>query len=199
MILKVITPPAAEPVTLAEAKEHCTVDYNDSDNLLLRLIKAAREYCEKYQGRAYVTQTLELTLDRWGRFPINLPRPPLASVTSIKYYDTADGEHTWAPTEYFVDTDSEPGRVGLRYSKVTPSTTLRPNNGVKIRYVAGYPAGGTTEEPLPLANIPEGVKQAILLLVGHWFRNREPVGQVTEAEILFTLSALLDIDKVVRV
>jgi len=185
MAIKIITEPTTEPVTLDEAKAHCRVDGTDEDDLITTLIVAARQYCEQRQNRAYLTQTLELTLDRWPRFPVNIPHPPLVSVESIKYYGTDDTEYIWSTTEYFVDADSEPGRVSLRYAKTTPTVTLRPVNGVKVRYVAGA------------SEVAQTVKQAMLLLIGHWYINRESVlTGVTSKEIEFAVSALLGIDRV---
>ncbi|MBP2653348.1 MAG: hypothetical protein H6Q73_917 [Firmicutes bacterium] len=185
MTLKIITGPTTEPVTLDEAKAHCRVDGTDEDELITALIVAARQYCEQRQNRAYLTQTLELTLDRWPSFPVDIPHPPLVSVESIKYYGTNDKEYIWATTEYFVDTDSEPGRVALNYAKTKPTVTLRPANGVKIRYTAGG------------SDVAQTVKQAMLLLIGHWYINREAVltGTISK-EIEFAVAALLNIDRV---
>lgn len=189
MGLKIITPPDVEPVTLAAAKLHCRIneEVTDEDELVTALIATAREYCEDYQNRAYIAQTLEATYDCWPRFPVELPRPPLTSVESIKYYDTDDAEYIWALTEYFVDTDNNPGRVALKYGKAVPTALLRPINAVKIRYVAGGAAEGVSSR----------VKQAILLLVGHWYVNREAVltGTISK-EIEFAVHALLDQERV---
>lgn len=187
MSIKIITPPAAEPVTLAEASLHCRIDGTAENALITALIVAAREYCEAFQNRAYVTQTIELSLDRWPRFPVNLPRPPLATVTSIKYFDTANTEHTLAAENYFVDADSEPGRVSLNNGVVLPTTTLREIGAVKIRYTAGA----------VVASVPQRVKQAILLLVGYWYENREAAGKTVSADVAFSVRALLGLDRVI--
>lgn len=162
------------------------------DDLLTALIVAAREYCEGFQNRQYITATWDLWLDN---FPagacIRIPLPPLQSVTSIKYYDTANVEAILPLTDYFIDDKSEPGRVALAYGKSWPSTTLRPVNGVCIEFVAGY--GLTTA-------VPKKVKQAILLLIGHWYMNREAAinGSVSK-EIEFAVHALLRMERLVPV
>ena len=181
-MIKVITAPASEPVTIEEAKLHCRVDGTEEDTLLTNLIVAAREYCEGYQNRSYLAQTIEETLDGWPSFPHELPRPPLASVTSIKYYDTANTEYTLAGASYFVDADSEPGRVALAYGASLPTTTLREIGAVKIRYTAGG------------ATVPQKVKQSILMLVAHWYANKEATGKMTD-EIQFAVHSLLSIDR----
>src|SRR5580692_8919211 len=127
---KLITPPVEEPVTLADAKAQARVDTNIDDALIAALISGARQWAEHYTGRAFITQTWQMWLDLWpaafavwwegvhdGRITgldeinyISLPRPPLASVTSVTYYDNSDNATVWAASNYFVDTVREPGR-----------------------------------------------------------------------------------------
>jgi uncharacterized phiE125 gp8 family phage protein len=151
MSLKVITPPAAEPLSLAEAKTYLRTDED-----VTGLIIAAREWCEDYQGKKFITQTLELILDRFpsGREIEFVDCSPIQTVTSIKYYGTDNTEYTFADTEYIVDPDSFVSRVALGYCKQWPSITLKPVNGVVIRFVAGY--GNATA-------VPQAVKQAMVL------------------------------------
>jgi uncharacterized phiE125 gp8 family phage protein len=160
------------------------------DNLLSVLITAAREYCEGYTGRALATQTIEAYLDE---FPcgdcIELPRPPLQSVTSVKYTDSAGTETTMTvTTQYLVDADSDVGRIVLPYGVSWPSFTEYPVNPIKIKYVCGYYASNL---------IPKSIKQAMLLLIGHWYANREAVltGSISK-EIEFAVKALLSMYRV---
>lgn len=154
--LKLITAPAAEPVTLAEAKSQLRVDGTDDDTLITGLIKNAREYCEAFQNRAMVTQTWDLWLGAWPSGDhIEIPLPPLQSVTSVKYYGTDDTEYILAATEYDTDDKGYKGRVALKYGKSWPTTTLRPSNAVVVRFVAGYGDAATA--------VPQKVKQAMML------------------------------------
>lgn len=138
------------------------------DTLLNDLITAARQDCEKFQNRAYVTQTWELWQDDWPvKDSISLPVPPLQSVSSVKYYGTDDTEYTLSTDDYFVDTKSEPGRVVLAYGKSWPTTTLRPANGVCVTFVAGYGDAAS--------DVPRNIRQAMLLLIGHYYEHREDV------------------------
>jgi uncharacterized phiE125 gp8 family phage protein len=139
MALKLITPPTREPVSLALAKSHLRVDSTDDDNLIAGLITAARVYCEQFQNRAYLEQVWDLWLDAWpDEDHIDIPLPPLQSVTSIKYYDTDDTEYTFGTDYYDVDTKSFNGRAVLKYGETWPTETLRPSNGIVIRFVCGY-------------------------------------------------------------
>lgn len=195
MVIKLITAPTAEPLTLAEAKEHLRIDADitvDDNYISTVLIPAAREYCEGFQNRAYIAQTWELWLDAWpDKDYIKILRPPLQSITSVKYYGTDNTEYTMATADYFVDTKSEPGRLVLAYGKSWPSTTLRPTNGVCITFKAGYGDAAST--------VPKAVGQAMRLLLGYWFENREAVAfGVVSKEIEFSVHNLLWLDRVVN-
>ena len=135
MNLKVISPPEEEPITLERAQKELRTDEDISD-----LIVAAREYCESYQNKRYITQTLELNLES---FPVEREIEfrdcsPVQSVSSVKYYDADDIEYILPNTDYIVDTNSFISRIVLRNDKSWPDIILRPVNGVVIQFVAGY-------------------------------------------------------------
>jgi uncharacterized phiE125 gp8 family phage protein len=191
MPVRVAIPPAEEPLTLEEAKAQCRIDGLDEDTYLTGLILQARRWCEKYDRRAYVTQGLEMWLDAWpGDGVIRPERPPLQSVTSIVYYDANDNAATLSASAYIVDAISQPGRIVLRTGSSWPTATLRAANGICVTYLAGY---GTA------VDVPEEVKGAMKLLIGHWYENREDstTGAVNRA-IDFGAKALLGIDRAFR-
>jgi len=101
----------------------------------------------------------------WRR--IELPMPPLQSVTSLKYIDDAGVEQTMPTADYVVDAQHMIGRIRPAHGTQWPST-LDDEGAVRITFVAGYGAAGA---------VPQPIKQAILLLVGHWWINREAVGE----------------------
>ena len=158
MALKLITAPAAEPVSTSEAKSHLRVDTTADDTYIGTLITVARQNVESHLRRSLINQTWEV---------IRLPKPPLASVTSIKYTDDEGNESTYSSANYVVDTDTEPGRVVLKSGQTWPAVTLAAANGVRVRYVAGYGAAGS--------NVPQAIRQAILLVIGSLYENREDV------------------------
>lgn len=191
MALRIITPPAIEPVSLAEAKAHLRVEVDEEDALITSLILSAREYCESFQNRAYITQTWELWLDAWpAKDYIRIPRPPLQSVESIKYYSPDNTENIMDAADYFVDDKSEPGRLALACGKSWPSATLRPTNGIVVQFVAGY-----GDEAISVLQM---VKQAMLLLIGYWYDNREAAifGAISR-EVQFAVKTLLWLGRVV--
>ena len=110
------------------------------------------------------------------------------SVSSIKYYDTSNVEYTLDPVSYFTDTKSEPGWVYLNYGYTWPSITLREINAVCVTYVAGYGATGTST--------PAAVRQAILLLVGHFYEHRESVTDKQLINVPTAVDSLLSLDRV---
>ncbi|MFZ3132767.1 MAG: head-tail connector protein [Desulfosporosinus sp.] len=189
MALALKTAPATEPITLAEAKLYLHADDSTvEDTLITAFITAAREYCEDYQNRAYVTQTWELWLDDWPDDDfIRIPLSPLRAANSIKYYDTANAVATMTATDYFVDTKSNPGRVSLTYGMTWPTTTLRPANGVVIEFEAGYGA---------VAAVPQTVKQAMLL---HLSLLYEPCDAERGKQLTRARDALLGMRRVVPV
>ena len=167
-MIKVETAPSVEPVTLDEAKLHCRVDHDDEDNLINSLISTARQYAETFTGRAICTQTIQYFLDKWpSGNVIYLPRPPVQSVTSVKWTDSSGTETTLTVSDdYDVDTDSEPARIVLPHGKVWPTGTLAPNNPIVIEYVAGYGVAN---------DVPDYIKAAVNLYVAGLYENREAV------------------------
>jgi len=160
------------------------------DSLLSGFITAAREWCEGFQNRAYITQTWELLLDKFPDSVIQIPLPPLqwaiATDMSITYYDTALAPHVIATADYQVDVDSYKGRVCPAYGKSWPTTVLRPMNGVVVQYKAGYGDAANS--------VPEMVRLAIKVLAGHMYENREATDTKEHPEVPFAVHSLLGLD-----
>lgn len=192
MGLMLVTPPAEEPVTIAEAKLHCRVDADITadDVLLTALIVAAREQAEHTTGRSLVSQSWRLTLDRFPAGAIVLPRAPLSSVTSITYVDTDGATQTLDAGEYRVITDRVLGEVVPVYDGQWPTARCT-QNAVTVEFVSGYGAAAT---------VPRAIKQWILLAVGGWYGQREAIvaGQVAELPNAYW-HALLDPYRIMRV
>lgn len=168
---KLITPPAEEPVSVAEAKAWCRVDGSDEDPVFTRLISAARSHCEHLTDRAFVTQTLQLTLREWPDDEedaglITLLRPPVQSVSWIKYMDEAGVQQTWGTSEYQLNLDADPAVIARAPNKSWPAVQDGLLAPIQVQYIAGY--GAATA-------VPPAAKQMILLLVSHWYENREAV------------------------
>lgn len=163
LILKVA--PSVEPVTLAEAKLHCKVDGTDDDALITSLIATARKQAEQRTNRALITQQWEYTLDS---FParIDLPKPVLASVQSVKYLDGDGALQTLASTEYQVVTSELAGYIQPAYGKSWPSCRVQPDS-VVVAYTAGYGTSLSSEE--------QGIKSWMLMAIGTLYNQREAI------------------------
>jgi uncharacterized phiE125 gp8 family phage protein len=178
------TPPAIDPVSLAEAKAHLRVDADADDTLIGSLIVAATEHAQQITSRAFITQTWDLWLDEWPKGGvISVPRPPLQLVNSIKYYDTAGTEAPWAAALYYPDYTSEPGRIAPIYGGTWPTTALREQNGVLVKFDAGYGDDA--------ADVPEPIRLAMLGMIGHWYEHREAISDMKLADVPAFVDALL--------
>jgi len=171
MGLILITPAAAEPIDVSEAKASPSlrVATATDDTDIGVLIATARDMAETITRRAFVTQTWEYVLDGFPTGGIVLPMPPLQSVTSIKYIDTDGTQQTLDALLYAVDTDSEPGLVVPAYGESWPSTRDEVN-AVRVRFVAGYGDA---------ADVPAAIKTWIKMRVGTLYDNPQAlvVGQ----------------------
>ena len=180
MALKVVTPPAVEAITLEEAKNYLRVDVTDDDILISDLITAARMFAEAYTWRAILPTTYEYYLESWPVYGvIELPNPPLISVDFVRYTTANNVQFTLDASSYIVDTANEPGRVILKPNYSWPADELLPGLPIVIRFTAGY------------AVVPKPVRQAMLMLVAHWYENREAAGERSIKEIAFAVESLL--------
>lgn len=163
MKYKIITPPAAEPVTLDMAKKHCRVEHNLEDDLIQAYIIAAREQAEHRTGRAFVEQTLELALDSFPANAIELPLSPAIDVLSVKYIDLESNEITISDSNYVLDNYGLRNFLVPKINYAWPQALKMPNS-VKIQYNAGF---GNA------AAVPQTVKSWILMAVGAFYEHRE--------------------------
>lgn len=176
--------PLAEPLTLAEVKLHCRIDNDEEDTLLSDFIATAREYVEIWTERTYAERTF---VTRFSRFPLAggemlLPRCPLSSVTSITYFDASNASQTLSGGDYVVRTDTTPGSVEMADGESWPDTFIR-GDAVTVTYKAGYPT---------VSVCPKRAKQAMKMLIGHWYENRESITVGVEAkEVPQAVTALL--------
>lgn len=170
--------PAAMPVTLETAKQHlCVQQLTEDDELISGYIDAAARYVESYTGRALITQT-RLAVAEGFDGQMRLPAAPAQAVSRLRYY-AADG----TPAEcsaYFLAQDGLHGL--LLPTQSWPDTQTRPD-AVQAEYVCGY--GDALEA------VPSPLRHAILLLIGHWYLNREAIANQTANELPFAVRALL--------
>lgn len=169
MLHKRTAGPAVEPVTLADAKAHLRVLHDSENTAIERFVRSAREHIEGVSGRSLITQTWKLWLPCFPREgTIVLPRPPLQSVTAVRYVDSDGATQTLAGTNYHVLSEGLFGRIERKASVAWPATDKQPK-AVEIEYVAGY--GSAADD------VPADLVNSILLLAEHLYYNR---GETTD-------------------
>lgn len=169
---KIITAASVEPVTLNEAKLHLKMDGVTADDALIEtLIEAARQSAEEYCGIKFIDTVVEDVFDRFpkGGFQKNdcfyLMIGNVSSVDYVKYYDENGDLQTWNASQYLVDNYRKQARICLMPNVTFPTYDSDRANGVLVRYNAGF--GATA------ADVPAVIKQAILLIIGYLYNNRE--------------------------
>lgn len=174
MTLQLVVPPAANIITVAQAKQHCRVDHADDDDYLAGLIDACEAQIsgsDSWMGRALVTQTWDLYLDAFPAREIKVPLPPLQSVVSISYYDPAGDPQVVASTNYQVDVASQPGWIVPDAGFSWPST-LDAANAVIVRFIAGYGAAD---------DVPEAIRAALKMMVEELYDKRAQAAAIPVA------------------
>ncbi len=177
-MLSILTPPAAEPVSVVEAKRHLRLETSSEDAFVERLVTAARRVVEERTGRALVSQTARLTLDRAPERAVTFPRAPLNAVLEVAVLTDAS---SWTPvsTDLYAIETGEGARVVA--TGFWPRA-VQPVAGVRIDAEVGYGPRGAA---------PADLQQAVLLLVAHFFERREPAIDGRAAVLPHSIEALL--------
>ncbi|WP_170145726.1 head-tail connector protein [Rhodoplanes elegans] len=185
MSLTLITPPAAAPVTLAEAKAHLNVTGDADDALITRLIAAATARFDGRDGLCgpLIEQTWQAQFDGFPRGRLELPLPPVSAVTAVTYRDAAGATQTLAADQYDVyGLDVLDGAYVLP-ATAWPATDLRPE-AVAVTFTAGYGAAADT--------VPEPIRQAILATVATLYGQREDA-YLGQAQLITVPAVALDL------
>lgn len=164
-----VTGPVNTPVSRDEAKAHLRVDYTDDDTLIDRLISAATAYVDGWSGvlgQCLITQSWRQDFSGFPTTALRLPMTPVQSITTIKYRSDADVETTLSSDNYRLATDGQGAFVELIYGETWPTAGERAD-AVSVTAEYGYGDDAT--------DVPEGIRHAMLLLIGHWYESREAV------------------------
>lgn len=164
MTFALITPPAAEPISLAELKAHLRVDDDDEDVLLAALIKTARGHLERSAGLALIRQGWRLYLDCWPEIgTIEIARGPVISVDAVRAFDELGEESEISLAGHVLDGVQRPARLWLRERPAVRQAI----NGVEVDFIAGF--GETGED------VPDTLKRAMLIHAAHMYEFRGAV------------------------
>ena len=167
MTTVLLSGPIVEPITLAEAKAHLRVDTSAEDTLIQSLIMASRLHIEAALDLALITQSWRIRRDAWpSSRTLVLPLRPVQSLTTVKLHSDHETSETLDATDFILDGYANPARLVWRGNGVAPAPGLAAN-GIEIDLVAGFGAAAS--------DVPQPIRHALLLLVAHWYENREPV------------------------
>ena len=161
MTYATITPPAGEPLTLAETKAHLRLDGDDEDALVLSLMATARDHLERATGLCLIERTMRLYLESWPDGPfMTIAHGPVQAIGAVRVFDGA-GEAVAVPLAgYRLDGDALPARLSLPVRPAAP-------NGIEVDFTAGFGASGV--------DVPDALKRAMLTHVALMFAFRGAV------------------------
>lgn len=184
--------PTLQVMTMAEAKLHLRVDFNDDDALISALIDAATLQAEAFCNAAFTPRNFLMTMGAWpqlgagsfgpdedgaefpsrfggsgrpSRWPMAIAFPihPVTSVSSIAYLESAAGVVTTLSTSaYTLVSSTRPGFIVPAQGQVWPSLYSHPE-AVRVAFRAGF------------ESCPANAVAAIKLLMGHLYAHREEV------------------------
>lgn len=152
-------------LTTAEAKTHLKVDTSADDTYIDNLISAATESAQIFTNRYFINTTITQHGDTWSDIA-TLFKSKVNSITHIKYYDSDNSEQTLATSVWISDINQQPARIGLKPNQSFPSLADR-INAVNCKYVVGYGSAAS--------DVPEGIREAVLLTIGNLYENRQNV------------------------
>ena len=179
MPLTLTTPPAREPLSLAEAKLHLRLDDSAEDDLLAQLIAASRRHVEKTHGLALISQGWTLYLDDWPPKPdIFLPLWPVIAVTAVKVLGEEGEALTIDEAHYVAELGSRPARIFRRENRQWPKPA-RPRSGIAIEFTAGF-----GEES---SDVPSPIREALKLWLGFLYEHRDGDAAACEPATAATL------------
>lgn len=145
------------------------------------LIGAATEHVQHVTGRQLVEATRTVRLDCFPCGVMFIPMPTLLEIVEVRYVDAAGNAATLDLDDFDVDSISEPGRLSPKYGKRWP-VTHRTLNAVEVDFRCGY---GTASD------VPLSVKQAMLMLIRHWYERREAASEARLTPIPMAVHSLL--------
>lgn len=177
---RLVTAPSTEPLTLTEVKTYLRVDDTVENDLITSLITVARQAVEGRTWMPLISQTwaMQFDYDELNLLVWNINKAPLISVSSVTYYDSNNDLQTLATTAYESDIYGSPARFRLK----SIPTCYQRMNALQVNFVCGYANA---------AAVPNPIKQAMYMIIGHLYENRQDVITGTQVNDMPQASELL--------
>lgn len=186
--LEIVDAPLITPITLAEVKAQLRVEHDDDDAILTRLIDVAVAYTDVRGalGQAMITQKWAQWINANPPQNVSLILGPVQNVTAVKYYDTDGVLQTDDVNNYQVFGTDFATVISPKDSFTWPVSQQR-SDAIKIEYEIGY-----GDE---ITNVPQTIRHALMLLIGHWYDNREQTGADELSNIPFGYEEMLNLHR----
>lgn len=181
MSVTLLAPPALEPVSLAQTKDHLRVEHGAEDTLILAYITSARLHVEAHLSKLLIEQEWRINFDKLptGK-AIELPLAPLTALNAVRYYTEQSGPTNIPPVDYSIDVDSKLARFVLHLQR----QNLRAFGAYELDVTVGY--GPSAED------VPADIRQALFMLIAHWYHNREAASPLVREHLPYGVLALLE-------
>lgn len=171
LIPQLVTPPAADILSLPEIKQHLKIFHSEEDDKLTSILKSVTARLDGYYGefhRCLINQSWKIMLPQWCA-PIRLPFVPVVSVTHVKYWDNASPsvQQTWPATNYDLFEDVLGAFLQIKFNTQPPNLYVERLDAIEIQFVSGYGVAGSS--------IPEPIREAALLWIGDSYEHRESI------------------------
>ena len=161
---RLVTAPATEPLTYAEVKAYLRLNGDSEETFVTNLIVVARQYVESQIWRPLISQVQSMNFDKSELTTqvYNINKAPVISINSVTYYDLNNALQTLNASDWESDIYSNPARFRI---KTLPQIYDR-MNALQVNFTCGYANA---------ASVPLPIKQAMLMLIGHYYENRQDV------------------------
>ncbi len=186
--LEIVDAPLITPITIEEVKAQLRVEHDDDDTILTRLIDVAVAYTDVRGalGQAMITQKWAQWINANPPQNVSLILGPVQDVTAIKYYDTDGVLQTDDINNYQVFGTDFATVISPKDSFTWPVSQQR-SDAIKIEYEIGY-----GDE---ITSVPQTIRHALMLLIGHWYDNREQTGVDELSNIPFGYEEMLNLHR----
>ena len=181
-ILTLVTGPIISPVSLATLKAHLRIDEATEDDILQMYLDAATAVAQEQLGKALISQTWNESV-RYVNGRVDLTVNHVQSLSSITYYDSDNVQQTATLSDFDLVAGDDWAYVE---SDAWPSLYSRAD-AITFQYVAGF---GSSPD-----SIPANIRQAILLLAGQYYANRENVSEAKLTELPQAFTALIGLSR----